>query len=139
MRHPAINKGKAPVADCCCIALRLPDEAGAVEPSTVEQLKLHCLAFVFGKQPSIEPNRSESYLPVCCEAAGSTFRFQNVLLAKTGSCTAGCHGHLQVLTSFTSDRRDLLEVRRSEAKLQTTVAELSSKLKVRASCSLGGH
>lgn len=39
---------------------------------------------------------------------------------------------LQVLTTFTSDRRDLLEVRRSEAELKTTVAELSSKLNVRA-------
>lgn len=65
MRHPAINKGKAPVAGCCCIALRLLDEAGAVEPSTVEQLKLQCLAFVFGKQPSIESKRAESFLQVC--------------------------------------------------------------------------
>jgi hypothetical protein len=39
---------------------------------------------------------------------------------------------LQVLTTFTSDARDLLEVRRSEASLKGRVAELSSRLKVRA-------
>jgi hypothetical protein len=36
-----------------------------------------------------------------------------------------------VLTTFTSDARDLLEVRRSEAALKGKLAELSSKLKVR--------
>jgi hypothetical protein len=39
---------------------------------------------------------------------------------------------LQVLTTFTSDARDLLEVRRSEASLKSRVAELSSRLKVNA-------
>jgi hypothetical protein len=37
---------------------------------------------------------------------------------------------LQVLTTFTSDARDLLEVRRSEASLKGRVAKLSSRLKV---------
>lgn len=46
---------------------------------------------------------------------------------------------LQVLTTFTSDPRELLEVRRSEAALKGKVAELTSKLKVRGESPIWGE